>query len=65
MNQLLGRGVNLGNAFDAPSEGEWGVVIQEEYFQIIKYAASTPFGCLFAGQRTQWPPRHILLTRNL
>ena len=38
MNQLLGRGVNLGNAFDAPSEGEWGVVIQEEYFQIIKDA---------------------------
>ncbi|MGA2071252.1 MAG: hypothetical protein ABSG97_07870 [Sedimentisphaerales bacterium] len=27
MNQLLGRGVNLGNAFDAPSEGEWGVVL--------------------------------------
>ncbi len=38
MNQLLGRGVNLGNAFDAPSEGEWGVVIQEEYFQMIKDA---------------------------
>jgi len=38
INQLLGRGVNLGNAFDAPSEGEWGVVIQEEYFQIIKDA---------------------------
>jgi endoglucanase len=38
MNQLLGRGINLGNALDAPSEGEWGVVLKEEYFQIIKDA---------------------------
>jgi endoglucanase len=38
MNQLLGRGVNFGNALDAPSEGEWGVVLQEEYFQIAKDA---------------------------
>ena len=38
LNQLLGRGVNLGNAFDAPTEGEWGVVLQEEYFQVVKDA---------------------------
>ncbi len=38
MNHLLGRGVNFGNAFDAPSEGEWGVVLQEEYFQAAKDA---------------------------
>ncbi|MGB7582885.1 MAG: glycoside hydrolase family 5 protein [Sedimentisphaerales bacterium] len=36
MNQLLGRGVNFGNAFDAPTEGAWGVVLQEEYFQAAK-----------------------------
>ena len=38
MNNLLGRGVNLGNALDAPSEGEWGVTLKEEYFDIIKQA---------------------------
>jgi endoglucanase len=38
MNKLLGRGVNLGNALEAPREGEWGVVLKEEYFSIIKQA---------------------------
>jgi len=38
MNQMLGRGVNIGNALEAPKEGEWGVVIREEYFDIIKQA---------------------------
>jgi len=37
-NKRLGRGINLGNALDAPSEGEWGVTLQEEYFKIIKDA---------------------------
>jgi endoglucanase len=32
----LGRGVNLGNALEAPTEGEWGVTLREEYFQLIK-----------------------------
>jgi endoglucanase len=35
MNQKLGRGVNLGNALEAPTEGEWGVILQEDYFQLI------------------------------
>jgi endoglucanase len=34
----LGRGINLGNALEAPLEGEWGVVLQEEYFRLIKEA---------------------------
>ena len=38
MNNLLGRGVNLGNALDAPKEGEWGVTLKEEYFDLIKQA---------------------------
>ncbi len=38
MNTLLGRGVNLGNALDAPSEGEWGVVLENEHFDLIKQA---------------------------
>jgi endoglucanase len=37
-NQRLGRGVNLGNALEAPVEGEWGMVLQDEYFQLIKEA---------------------------
>ena len=32
----LGRGVNLGNALEAPTEGEWGVTLQAEYFQLIQ-----------------------------
>ncbi len=38
INMLLGRGVNLGNALEAPTEGAWGVVLKEEYFSIIKQA---------------------------
>jgi endoglucanase len=34
----LGRGVNLGNALEAPKEGEWGVTLKEEYFEKIKAA---------------------------
>jgi endoglucanase len=37
-NRRLGRGVNLGNALEAPREGEWGVTLQEEYFQLISEA---------------------------
>jgi endoglucanase len=38
MNQMLGRGVNMGNALDAPSEGEWGFTLEEKYFQAVKDA---------------------------
>lgn len=38
MNRRLGRGVNLGNALDAPKEGDWGVVLKEEFFDAIKTA---------------------------
>ena len=34
----LGCGVNLGNALDAPNEGEWGVTLKAEYFTKIKQA---------------------------
>jgi endoglucanase len=35
MNKALGRGINLGNALDAPNEGDWGVVLQDHYFKDI------------------------------
>ncbi len=38
INKLIGRGINIGNALEAPVEGEWGVMIKEEYFDIIKSA---------------------------
>jgi endoglucanase len=34
-NDRLGRGINLGNALEAPSLGEWGVELKEEYFKWI------------------------------
>jgi endoglucanase len=37
-NRLLGRGINLGNALEAPREGEWGLTLKEEFFERIKKA---------------------------
>ena len=37
-NSILGRGINLGNALEAPREGAWGVVLKPTYFQAIKEA---------------------------
>jgi len=34
----ISRGVNLGNALEAPIEGQWGVIIKDEYFKLIKDA---------------------------
>ncbi len=35
LNARLGRGINLGNALEAPREGDWGVILYEEYFALI------------------------------
>lgn len=35
MNERLGRGINMGNAFEAPSETEWGNPWKPEYFGIM------------------------------
>jgi endoglucanase len=37
-NKKLGRGINIGNALEAPKEGDWGVTLKAEYFQEIKKA---------------------------
>ncbi len=37
-NRLLGRGINLGNALEAPSEGEWGLTLKAEFFEKIRRA---------------------------
>jgi endoglucanase len=41
MNGRIGRGINFGNALEAPAEGEWGIVLREEYFQLVKDAGFT------------------------
>lgn len=38
INVKIGRGINLGNALEAPSEGEWGVTLQASYFSEIAAA---------------------------
>ena len=38
LNQQLGRGVNLGNALEAPREGEWGMYLEADYFALIAEA---------------------------
>jgi len=37
-HSLLGRGVNISCALEAPEEGQWGVVIEEAHFDLIKDA---------------------------
>ncbi|MDZ7314847.1 MAG: glycoside hydrolase family 5 protein [candidate division KSB1 bacterium] len=41
MNAKIGRGFNMGNALEANYEGEWGMVIKDEYFRIIAEAGFT------------------------
>ena len=38
INSHLFPGINLGNALEAPDEGDWGVTIQDDYMRIIKEA---------------------------
>ncbi len=38
LNKSLSPGINMGNALEAPSEGEWDVVIKDNYFSIMKEA---------------------------
>lgn len=37
-NIKLGSGINLGNALEAPNEGDWGLFLKAEYFTAIKNA---------------------------
>jgi len=38
LKPFFGRGINLGNALDAPQEGRWGVTLKEAYFPAIRNA---------------------------
>ncbi len=37
-NTQLARTVNFGNALEAPTEGAWGMTLEENYFQLVKDA---------------------------
>ncbi len=37
-NAALGRAVNLGNALEAPNEGDWGMVLEANFFDLIQAA---------------------------
>ena len=45
----LHRGVNMGNMLEAPNEGEWGLHVKEEYFDVISQA-----GFDFVRLPVQW-----------
>jgi len=38
LNKRLNPGLNIGNALEAPNEGDWGVYIKDEYLPLIKAA---------------------------
>ncbi len=37
-NKRMGRGINLGNALEAPYEGAWGLYLREQHFEVIAAA---------------------------
>lgn len=41
LNERIGRGINLGNALEAPNEGEWGLTLESGYFDAIRDAGFT------------------------
>ena len=55
MVERMGRGINLGNTFSAPEEGNWAPVVYEQYFIDVKNAGFTnvriPMD--FYGNRTE------------
>jgi aryl-phospho-beta-D-glucosidase BglC (GH1 family) len=63
MNQRLARTVNISNALEAPNEGEWGVTIKDEYFQIIHDAGFTAVRrpCVGAYTRSSKRPIRLIL----
>src|SRR5689334_1164272 len=34
----LGPGINFGNMLEAPHEGDWGLVLESDYFDLVKNA---------------------------
>ena len=60
-NELLGRGINLGNALEAPDEGDWGVTLEAGYFSTIKEVGfnSVRIPIRWSAHSTEEPPYQI------
>jgi endoglucanase len=60
-NKALGRGINLGNALEAPKEGDWGPILKERYFKHIKELGfnSVRIPVRWSGHCLQTPPYTI------
>jgi len=41
MHKRMGRGINIGNTMDAPTEGQWSAKVEEFYFDDFKQAGFT------------------------
>jgi hypothetical protein len=41
VNAAIGKGMNIGNALDAPQEDAWGVTIDSSWFPVLKQAGFT------------------------
>jgi aryl-phospho-beta-D-glucosidase BglC (GH1 family) len=61
LKPAFGRGVNLGNALEAPKEGDWGVVLKEEYFKKIAAAGfnSVRIPVRWSAHADEAPPYRI------
>lgn len=60
-NAKIGRGINLGNALEAPAEGDWGMTLEEEYFVAIKEAGfnSVRIPIRWSTHASETPPYFI------
>lgn len=57
-NAKLGRGINLGNFLEAPAEGDWGLTLQDYYFEKIAWAGFNSVRLPIrwsAHAETEWP----------
>ena len=43
INKIINRGINFGNALEAPKEGDWAVTIKVQYFNVAREAWFTSF----------------------
>ncbi|MGA2061883.1 MAG: glycoside hydrolase family 5 protein [Thermoguttaceae bacterium] len=61
LKPVFGRGINLGNALEAPKEGEWGVVLKELYFEKIAAAGfdTVRIPVRWSAHADQSPPYRI------
>ncbi len=55
------RGINLGNALDAPREGEWGVVLCKRHFELVAKAGfdHVRLPVRFSAHAERFPPYAI------